>query len=101
MHAHTYQTVEPILDEIAEIADKQFESPELRKLLTRISEALGERYTASVNVIVDVFDGQEERTLPLMNTGLSAIGGKEPHRLLQIRETISHGNLYPHALFQH
>lgn len=75
-----FQAVDPLLDGIAEIADQQLGVPELQQVLADLGKILGRRYTVSVNLTVDVFDQEQERTLPLLNTGLVASDGKEPYR---------------------
>jgi hypothetical protein len=76
----TFKAMQPLLDRIAEIADKQFNSEELRRLMAELGDVVGEKYSASVRIVVDAFDANRECLLPLLDTGLSAVYGKEPYR---------------------
>jgi hypothetical protein len=70
------------IDEIAETLDQALLSPELgkvREALTALSKRLGERYSVTLTCLVEVFDGEKERNLPLLSTGLSTSGGAGPH----------------------
>jgi hypothetical protein len=78
--AETFNAIQPLLDQISEIAEKQLESKELRRLLAEIGKLVGKRKTASVNIVVDVYDEDRECSLPLLTTGLSAFPGHEPSR---------------------
>ena len=80
MNPETFNAVKPLLDKIAEFAEQQLDSEELERMLTDLSSVLGQRYTVSVNLTVDVFDQGRERSLPLLNTGLATSEGKEPYR---------------------
>src|SRR5260370_24448486 len=76
----TFNAVQPLLDKIAELAEKQLDSEELRRLMAELGNLVGKGRIASVNIVVDVFDEDRERSLPLLTTGLSAFPGKEPFR---------------------
>jgi hypothetical protein len=76
----TSTAVQPMLDKIAEIAEKQFGSEELRHLMTEFAKIVGKGRVASVNIVVDVFDEDRKCSLPLLTTGLSAYPGKQPFR---------------------
>ncbi len=81
MDPTTFETADKFTDDIAEAVDEILKSPEsekLRNLLTQMSKALGNRYSITFDVRVEVFDGQQERNLPLLSMGLSAMEGKEP-----------------------
>jgi len=83
MDKETFKTTEVHLDKIAEIVDDAFDSGRLLALqreLAELSTALGKRYSVSANITVDVFDQEQERTLPLLNTGVSAFAGQPPFR---------------------
>jgi hypothetical protein len=55
-------------------------SQRLRSVLTALGDALGRGYHVEFDVAVRVFDEEQERTLPLLSTGLSTTEGKEPYR---------------------
>jgi hypothetical protein len=76
----SYKATEPLLDQIAEIADQQLAAPELQRLLSELSKVVGEGKVVNITLIVDVFDKNRERALPLLSTGLLASAGKEPSR---------------------
>lgn len=74
MDPSTFEAADSLVDEIAEIVDSVLLSDQLTKLrqvLEELGKTLGPRYSASLNVIVDVFDRKRETALPLLNTGLS------------------------------
>ena len=82
MDKSTFEVVDPLMDEIAESTDQVLDSPELaqfRTLLTELKKKLGDRYSVSLGVTVDVFDQEKERGLPLLQTGLSGLGDDEPY----------------------
>ena len=74
-----FESVEPLLDKIAEVADRQLGMAELKRLLEELSLALGKAYTVSINLTVDVFDQGRERSLPLLNIGVATSEGQEPY----------------------
>jgi hypothetical protein len=75
-----FKAVDPFLDKLAEIVDQQLGLAELQRVLAELSTVMGKRYTVSVNMTVDVFDQEHERSLPLLNTGLATSEGQEPYR---------------------
>ena len=83
MDQSTFNAADPLVDEIAELIDHALTSDQLaslRQSLAKLSEAIGSRYSVGLNVVVDVFDNERERNLPLLNTGLSCSSGQEPYR---------------------
>lgn len=80
MDPTTFNAANPQLDKIAEIADTHLASPDFHEVLVALTKALGERYNVAINLTVDVFDEEGERSLPLLNTGLSADLGGQPYR---------------------
>ena len=81
MDQSTFETADPLIEEIAEIVDQTLVSDQLstlRHTLVQLSSALGERYSVSLNVIVEVFDRERVAVLPILNTGLSTSEGGEP-----------------------
>ena len=70
------------LDEIAEALEPALLSEELGKVrdaLAALGKALGERYSVTLSCLVEIFDLQKERSLPLLTTGLSTSSGREPY----------------------
>ena len=83
MDKSTFEAADPFIDELADLSDEMLTSNELarmREALTQLGKTLGERYSVSLSVIVDVYDRDEERNLPLLNRGLSTSEGGEPYR---------------------
>ena len=80
MNPETFSAIQPLLDKIAEFAEKQLGSEELRRLIAELGNLVGKRKIASVALVVDVCDEDRECSLPLLTTGLSAFSGKEPFR---------------------
>jgi hypothetical protein len=83
MDRSTFESVTPILDEIAATLDENLYSDEfasVRLLLARLSERVGRRYSVNLNVSVDVFDTERTNALPLLTTGLSTSKGETPYQ---------------------
>jgi hypothetical protein len=83
MDQSTFEAADPLMDEISELVDLALASDhlaDLRQALSKLSAAIGSRYSVGLNVFVEVFDHQKERNLPLLNTGLSTTEGGEPFR---------------------
>lgn len=80
MDAETFNASQLFLDKIAEVAEKQFDSGELRGLVAEFARLVGKRQVVSVSIVVDVLDEDKECSIPLLTTGLSAFHGKEPFR---------------------
>lgn len=80
MDPTVFNRLDPVLDQMADVADQQLGTAELRRILAGLSAILGKRYTVSVKLTVDVFDQEQERSLPLLTTGLASCEGAEPYR---------------------
>ena len=84
MDQSSFNSAEPILDEIAAIVDRLLDSDQLADLrlaLARLSEVVGHRHSVNLTVGVDVFDADRCNALPLLTTGLSTSGGKPLHKI--------------------
>jgi hypothetical protein len=82
MNQSAFEAADPVLDEIADLVNQTLTSDqliELRRTLAKLSKVLGDRYSASLNVVVEVFDREGERCLPLLTTGLASSEGGEPY----------------------
>ena len=74
MDKTTFEIADPMMDEIADAIGDLLDSPEtatIRSLLTKLNDAIGKRYAVSFDVNIEVFDQEKERSLPLIQTGLS------------------------------
>jgi len=83
MDRATFESADPIVDQMAEMIDGVLDSPqfsEIRQALIRLSEAVGSRFSVSLDVCVEVFDPERSHPLPLLVTGISTSKGKAPHR---------------------
>jgi hypothetical protein len=83
MDQSTFEAADPLVDEISELVDLALNSDQLaalRQAIAKLSEAIGSRYSVGLNVCIEIFDFEQERTLPLLNTGLSSSSGNEPYR---------------------
>jgi hypothetical protein len=83
MDQSAFEAADRVLDEIADLVDQTLTSDqliELRRTLSKLSKALGDRYSASLTVVVEVFDREQERCLPLLNTGLASSEGGDPYQ---------------------
>ena len=82
MDPSAFETADKYTNDIAEVVDGILGSPEsknLRSLLTELSKALGNRYSITLDVRIEVYDNQKERNLPLLSMGLSVQDGTEPY----------------------
>ena len=52
-----------LLEDLAKLADKQFDSVELRRSIAEIGGVAGESMIARVSVAVEVFDKSQERSI--------------------------------------
>ena len=83
MDRSTFESANPILDDIADKLDEILDSDEfsaVRVALARLSETVGSRYSVNLTVCVDVFDAERSNALPLLNVGLSTSKGNAPHK---------------------
>lgn len=80
MDQDQFAAMQPLLDNIAELAGKQFDSEQFRRIVAELGGIVGNQKVASVTLVVDVFDEERECSLPLLTTGLSVFDGKEPYR---------------------
>ena len=53
---------------------------DLEEKLGQIGSFLKENYSVSLNLELDIFDSEREKTLTLMKTGIACIGGEKPYR---------------------
>ncbi|MFM7138386.1 MAG: hypothetical protein ACKO1M_15195 [Planctomycetota bacterium] len=84
MNPNTFAAAEEVIDKIANIVDDKLDSAgfkDLRDALERLGKVLGPRYSASLQIVVDVFDRDREQTLPLLTTGFSTTDGAVPYRI--------------------
>jgi ribosomal protein L37E len=84
MDRSSFESADPIIDQLAELIDQTLSSAQLsaiRQALVQLSKAISPRYSVNLNVIVEVFDpGRGTHALPLLTTGLSTSEGKTPYR---------------------
>lgn len=83
MDPSTFGVADKYVDEIAEAVDGVLTSEQLagvRKALEQLGKAIGPRYSANLTVIVDLFDREREKAMPLLNTGLSTTDDGPPFR---------------------
>ena len=83
MDRSTFESADPILDEMAVTLDELLDSDQfsaVRLALARLSETVGPHYSVNLNVSVDVFDAERSNALPLLNVGLSTSKGKPPYK---------------------
>jgi hypothetical protein len=83
MKRELFDAVDPCLDEFAELLDTVLEgeaSAKFREALAELSGILGKGYFVGLNIVVDVFDEEGEKSLPLLTTGLAVSHGQEPFR---------------------
>ena len=71
------------LDDLAESIVSALELPELETLraqLSALKTTLGQRYGVSLNLIIEVFDNEKEKGLPLLRTELATSNDGELYR---------------------
>jgi hypothetical protein len=78
MEADKFAEIDPILDDVAEIVQNQFQSEELRKALKTIGDIVGKGRMASLRITLDVFDEKKECALTYLAMGLSSDINGEP-----------------------
>ena len=86
MDKETFETIDPILDDIAGVANKLLKSAatdKLRSLLTNLNSTLGSRYLVSIHLNVTVFDTEKERCLPVLQTGFTGFDRDKPCRAIR------------------
>lgn len=84
MDRSSFESADPIIDQLAEMVDQALDSDQfetIQQALSRLSEAVGSRYSVNLTVSVDVFDSKRSNPLPLLMTGLSTSEGKPPYRM--------------------
>jgi hypothetical protein len=83
MDRSTFESADPILEEMAATLDQLLDADEftaVRLTLARLSETVGSRYSVNLNMCVEVFDAERPHALPLLTTGLSTSKGEPPHK---------------------
>ena len=83
MDPATFEAADPLVDKIADLVDSALLSDQLanlRQALDELGKAVWSRYSANLTVVVDLFDREREKALPLLNTGLSATDSRTPYR---------------------
>jgi hypothetical protein len=77
-----FDAAQPHLDKIAELLDKAFESDlvPLRDALAALGKELGSRYSVALECTASVFDGERERGLRMLTTGLATSDEGDPYR---------------------
>jgi len=83
MDKSSFESADPIIDQLAELIDQTLESDQLtaiRQALVQLSNAVGSRYSVNLSVVIDVFDPERRHPLPLLSTGLSTSWGESPYR---------------------
>jgi hypothetical protein len=77
----TFEAADPIIDEVADAASVLLQDDSLKemcRLLNNLKAAVGSQYDISLSLNVDIFDEAKNRTMPLLQTGLSGFGGEKP-----------------------
>src|SRR5271157_1422849 len=85
MDKETFETIDPILGDIAVVANELLESTateDLRCLLTNLNSTLGNRYLVSLHLNVTVFDTEMERCLPVLQTGFTGFDRDKPYQAI-------------------
>jgi hypothetical protein len=80
----TFNAIGPYLEDMTMILEEILQedsdnAKRLRYSLTEISKALGADFSVDLNVVVQAFSSREERSLPLLQIGLSSNNGDTPY----------------------
>jgi ribosomal protein S27AE len=84
MDKNTFELADPIVNEIDEAITELLASAEtekVRSLLSQLNKAIGNRYTVNLVMDVDIFDKEQDRCLPLLQTGLTGFDTDEPFQV--------------------
>lgn len=79
MNQNAFQATVPILEEVADEADRIFEgadSKKLHELLLTLKGKLGDDYGVSAELVIEVVDQRRESSMPMLRTGISAASGE-------------------------
>ena len=79
MEADKFSQIDPILDDITEIIQDQFESEQLRQAIKTIGDILGKGRIACFKVVVEIFDEKKECAIPYLAMGLISDDSGEPY----------------------
>ena len=79
MEADKFSQIDPVLDDITEIIQDQFESEQLRQAIKTIGDIVGKGRTACFKVVVEIFDEKKECTIPYLAMGLISDANGEPY----------------------
>ena len=83
MNQSAFEAADPIVDDIANIIDRAFESSpldEVKAALTKLNTAIGDGHSVELSLRVEVFCQERTATLPLLITGLASSDDGEPYR---------------------
>ena len=83
MDQDTWRRSEGQCARIGEKLDALLESPhfqEIREILGKLSKELGGRYVVNLTGVLDVFDPERARAMPLLSTGVSTKENGEVYR---------------------
>jgi ribosomal protein S27AE len=82
MKRDKFEKIDPLLDRLAESIDgllAQEPWTAVKQHLAEISEILGEKYSLTLELNLQVFDPTREHSLPLLQTGFATSNGEQPH----------------------
>jgi hypothetical protein len=83
MDRSTFEAIDPHLDNVAERIDKLLDCQQIAQLrpeLIEITKLLGDRYSLTLAVNLEIFDREREQALPVLKMGLAAAEGQEPYK---------------------
>lgn len=83
MDQETWRKAEDQIEDLSDALDELLDSPELeliRELLGKLSQTAGEAYGVNLTCLVELFDRNEDRTLPLVSMGVSGSSDGDTYR---------------------
>ncbi len=83
MNRSTFEAIDPHIDELAEVINDVLDSDSaaaLRSVLVELGKKLGERYSYSLAINLEIFDPEREEALPVLKMGLAGSEGREPYK---------------------
>ncbi len=83
MKENEFKCLDPLADQLDEEFDKWIASEalsDLKEALQQVSASLPATYSVELGLELRIFDSVRDRSLNLLNAGLSTSGGQEPYR---------------------
>lgn len=83
MERYKFEKIDPLVDKLAESIDELVGAEPwaaVKQQMADISAILGEKYSLTLEFILQVHDPEREHSLPLLQTGFSTTNGANPYQ---------------------